>query len=422
MSKPILIHEVHDMWPATLIEIGGMSRYNPFVWLMQRAENSAYKHSDSVVSILPNTEEYMRQHGLKGNFYHIPNGIVEEDWKNPEALPKDTEQLLKRLKTDNKFLVGYFGGHALSNALAPLLDAAKVLLASNKYSDIVVVMVGDGVEKQRLQSRIVAEQITNVVMLDPVGKKSIPCLLEMFDCIYIGTADSTLYRFGLGLNKLYDSMMAAKPIILSTNAKDTVIEIAKCGLVVPAESPSGIVDAVISMYEMSPEKRETLGRMGRRVILSDYTYNRLGKEFEAAMRKGEGGKNILYIEHYAGSPEMGMEYRPYYMAREWVKSGNRVDIIAADYSHLRKKNPWPKKNLEEEVIDGINYHWIHTGRYKGNGIKRALTMLEFVGKTILFSKSIAKKIRPDVIIASSTYPLDTWIGQIIRHDTFKIKH
>ena len=30
--------------------------------------------------------------------------------------------------------------------------------------------------------------------------------------------------------------------------------------------------------------------------------------------------NILYLNHYAGSPALGMEYRPYYLAREcsWV--------------------------------------------------------------------------------------------------------
>ena len=49
--------------------------------------------------------------------------------------------------------------------------------------------------------------------------------------------------------------------------------------------------------------------------------------------------NIVLINHYAGSPEMGMEFRPYYFAREWVKKGHRVDIFAASYSHLRRVNP-----------------------------------------------------------------------------------
>ncbi len=49
--------------------------------------------------------------------------------------------------------------------------------------------------------------------------------------------------------------------------------------------------------------------------------------------------NILLINHYAGSPRYGMEYRPYYLAREWVRLGHRVTIVAASYSHLRIEQP-----------------------------------------------------------------------------------
>ena len=111
---------------------------------------------------------------------------------------------------------------------------------------------------------------------------------------------------------------------------------------------------------------------------------------------------------------MGMEFRPYYMAREWVKMGHHVDIIAADYSHLRQKNPYPKKDFDTEDIDGIHYHWIHTSTYQGNGAKRAMTMFQFVGKLWLHAGRIAKECKPDVIITSSTYPLDTFAGQRIK--------
>ena len=123
--------------------------------------------------------------------------------------------------------------------------------------------------------------------------------------------------------------------------------------------------------------------------------------------------NILLINHYAGSPEMGMEFRPFYFAREWVKMGHHVDIAAADYSHLRMKNPEISKDFQTETIDGITYHWIKTGRYEGNGAARALTMFQFVGKLWRNAGEIARKWKPDVVITSSTYPLDTYAGQRI---------
>lgn len=65
--------------------------------------------------------------------------------------------------------------------------------------------------------------------------------------------------------------------------------------------------------------------------------------------------NILLINHYAGSIRHGMEYRPYYFAREWVRQGHRVHIVAGSYSHLRKHNVEPGGAAKTEEIDGITY-------------------------------------------------------------------
>ena len=117
--------------------------------------------------------------------------------------------------------------------------------------------------------------------------------------------------------------------------------------------------------------------------------------------------NILYIEHYAGSPEMGMEFRPYYLSREWVKMGHKVSIIAGDYSHLRKKNPSISHDMEKSTIDGIDYYWLKTGAYEGNGVSRALTMIRFCNKLNKWKGWITDHLNPDVVISSSTYPIDS---------------
>ena len=114
--------------------------------------------------------------------------------------------------------------------------------------------------------------------------------------------------------------------------------------------------------------------------------------------------NIVYINHYAGSVYHGMEYRPYYMAREWVRLGHDVTIIAASVSHLRQNNPVIHGNIEEEVLDGIRYLWCRTPSYDGNGVGRVVNIFLFLWR--LFSSELESKITktPDLVIASSTYP------------------
>ena len=74
--KAKLIFEVRDIWPLSLIEIGGFKNSHPFIWLLQKTEDFAYKVSDYVVSVLPYAFEHMKNHGLNiERFRYIPNGI-----------------------------------------------------------------------------------------------------------------------------------------------------------------------------------------------------------------------------------------------------------------------------------------------------------------------------------------------------------
>lgn len=270
-----LIHEVHDMWPSTLIEIGGMSKRNPFVIMMQIGENSAYKHSDKVVSLLPNAESYMREHGLeKGKFKCIPNGIVLEEWDNPEEIPEYHRIMLHNIKKNGKFIVGYFGGHALSNALDSIIDIAN----SIADKDIHFVLVGDGVEKQRLIKRVMELKLSNVTFLPPVNKKSIPKLCEEFDCVFMCGLNSPLYRFGLCLNKMFDTMASGKPCICALGVKSYFSEYG-CGFDVESNNISKICSLIEKIKNYSADEIEKISMTGYRITRSRFNYKNLAKEF-----------------------------------------------------------------------------------------------------------------------------------------------
>jgi glycosyltransferase involved in cell wall biosynthesis len=127
--------------------------------------------------------------------------------------------------------------------------------------------------------------------------------------------------------------------------------------------------------------------------------------------------NILLLNHYAGSPRHGMEFRPYYLAREWVRMGHRVDIVACAQSHVRATAPQfpdPKAAQHSEVIDGIHYHWLQAPAYRGNGLGRLRNIAVFLARVwARRAQWLHPAQRPDVVIASSTYPLDIWVAEAL---------
>ena len=120
---------------------------------------------------------------------------------------------------------------------------------------------------------------------------------------------------------------------------------------------------------------------------------------------------LLLINHYAGSPAHGMEFRPYYLAREWVRAGHEVTIVAASHSHVRAVQPEMAGEPREELIDGIRYRWLPTPRYAGNGVGRLRNILSFLRQLRADAWRLTREFRPDAVIASSTYPMDIWVAR-----------
>lgn len=125
--------------------------------------------------------------------------------------------------------------------------------------------------------------------------------------------------------------------------------------------------------------------------------------------------NILYLNHYAGAPALGMEYRPYYLSREWTRLGHRVQVLACATSHYRAVAPThrdhPINAPTHQDIDGIDYLWFPGPAYRGNGLGRVKNIWAFLSQVWRTSRSIVTQFRPDVVIASSTYPMDIWVAR-----------
>lgn len=275
-SKAKYIYEVHDLWPLSPMELGGYSKWHPFILLMQRAENFAYKNIDAVVSMLPKTKTHMISHGLNpGKFNYIPNGICPDEWNENNKIPENHKSILEKLKSEGNKLIAYTGSHGIANALDNFINAAEIL----KKEKVSFVLIGNGPEKENLKKLAKRKELNKVIFLDSISKDKIPDLLSYFDILYIGLKHQPLFRFGISPNKMIDYMMAGKPIIQAINAGNNMVKVAGCGISVEPDKPNEVVDAILKLLNLTREELKILGENGKKYVKENHDYSKLAEQF-----------------------------------------------------------------------------------------------------------------------------------------------
>ena len=273
-----LVFEVRDIWPLSLVEIGGQSTRHPLVRWMQYVEDRAYRVSDAVVSNLPNAVEHMESRGMdRVKFNWIPNGFSLDEIENTEPLSDDVQRQLPA----GKFIVGYTGSIGKANSLDTMVEAAAKL---RDHKNLAFVIVGHGQERDRIVRKIDDLGLTNITVIGTIPKRQVQSVLAHFDACYIGLTRDPLFRFGVSPNKLFDYLISSKPILYGIDSGNyRPVEQIGAGFNVAPEDPDALADAVLKLMRLTPEERAQMGERGRRVALEDYEYDKLAKKMEGVL-------------------------------------------------------------------------------------------------------------------------------------------
>jgi glycosyltransferase involved in cell wall biosynthesis len=270
--KAKLIYEVKDIWPLSLIELGGFSKAHPFIRFMSWFEKFAINKSDIIVSNLQNYGQHLKEDlNIDKEFIWISNGVDLDELSYIEPL----DDKIKNQIPKDKFIVGYTGTIGVANALDSFCEAAKLL---KDYKDIVFVIVGNGQEKENLLKTY--DNLDNILFIDSIPKKQVQSMLKLFDVCYIGLQKENLFKYGVSPNKLFDYMYSGKPILYAIDSgKNNIVKLSNCGISVEAQNPRAIADGILSLYNMNKEDRKKLGQNGKKYVLEHFTYEKLARKY-----------------------------------------------------------------------------------------------------------------------------------------------
>jgi glycosyltransferase involved in cell wall biosynthesis len=114
--------------------------------------------------------------------------------------------------------------------------------------------------------------------------------------------------------------------------------------------------------------------------------------------------NLWIFNHHALTPDMSGGTRHYDFAKELVKRGHQVTIVASSFHYAKytEMKIYYEKEYIKENIDGIDFIWIKTSPYFGNSVARVKNMLEYTYKVLKIMPKLDLK-TPDIIMGSSVH-------------------
>ena len=260
------ILEIRDIWPLTPLQIGGFSRYNPFIILFKILEKYSYQKADAIISLMPGFNEHLNSVINNSKpVYWIPNAI-DKGLLGNLSVKKQPDQM-------RKFTVAYAGALGYANAMDSFIKAAGLL----KEYDIEFLVIGNGPERSNLQK--LARNNPKVKFIDKIPKEDVLELLTNVDAGFIGWLNLKLYDYGVSANKYNDYMLAGIPIISSSNIQNDPVKMAGCGIQAAAEDENSIAEAVLKLYSMSPGERQRLGEIGFKYVMNNNTYDQIAGQY-----------------------------------------------------------------------------------------------------------------------------------------------
>lgn len=267
-----LVLEIRDIWPLTITEEGGFSRWNPLVLGLGWIEKLGYQYADAVVGTMPNLAEHVQQVlGRAKPTYCIPMGVDDVALMSSTMLPHD---YAKNHIPQDKFIVVHAGTIGITNALDCMLECAVLM---QKKLHVHFLVVGDG--DLRMHYQLKYAHLPNLTFAPKVPKAMVQALLARCDLLYFSVHMSEVWRFGQSLNKVIDYMLAGKPVVASYTGYPSMINEAGCGTYVPAGDVPALQAEIERYVAMTSQERDSLGAKGRAWILANRSYQRLAQDY-----------------------------------------------------------------------------------------------------------------------------------------------
>jgi glycosyltransferase involved in cell wall biosynthesis len=376
------IFEVRDLWPSGGIELGlikqGFQSKLGF-WF----EKACYKHADYIITASIGQKEHILQRYPDRRIEVIPNASDLELFGTPST------QLLPSF-TEGKVLFTHIGSLGLIHNTTYWIEVAQELKKRPDAANILMVFIGEGADRLKLEARKNELHLDNLVFLGLKAKAQLPAWVQR-SCATLFATTSNPVQDTSSPNKVFDSFAAGVPIIQTSQG--WIFDLVKehnCGINISLNDPAG---AAAQMVALAGNKsvRDEMGANALHLAQTQFSRQLLAEKYLAIivglLRSVSRKPRVVYFYQYFGTPAGSWSTRVYELCKRWVEHGYDVTVVTSPYykSDIKAKGGFitrkDKENIRLIVINAEDSN-------KHGFMKRAVNAVVFATTSVYFAMTM----------------------------------
>lgn len=273
------VFEIRDLWPESAIDTGVVTN-GLIIKLAYALEAFIYKKATLINVLTPAFRKTLieKKNVNPDKIIFIPNAA---DFTLSDKIVENFDAAIFRKEHDleGKFVITYVGAHGVANHLEQIIETGLLLSDTN----VLFLLIGEGMEKERLIALATQKKVTNVRFLDPVPKAEVfkYILASDMGASVLKNVDTfkTVYS-----NKTFDYMSCKRPILMAIDGvSKELVEDAEAGMFVEPENPEDFARKT-RMYLNNPEQVILQGENGYKFAKVNFDRIILAKKYIDSIR------------------------------------------------------------------------------------------------------------------------------------------
>jgi len=264
LRRAKLLVDLRDLWPDEVVAVGAAKEGSLSIRLLRLIERWMYRSADVVTCTTRAFEDTVAERGVGAEKRRLlPNGADVELFR---PLPRENP-VAAGYPFGDRFVVMYSGLLGIKHGLETILEAAELL---REHEDVVFFIRGEGPRREALEDRVAELGLENVLFGGELPIEEVPQLLARADvCVTNLLPDPYLEK--IVSVKVFEYLACEKPVVGALRGEGArVLDESGGGITVAPGDAQAMAAAILELRD-DPERREALGKAGRRYVEEHYS-------------------------------------------------------------------------------------------------------------------------------------------------------